>query len=182
MVVRAITYPILSRMASGSDAVLFEAVSTPPQSFSRRGFRALAALLVLAASIPSLVFLWLGAWPVLGFLGGEVMLVLVLVARHARWSGRMVETVLLTEGSLIVTHTDRRGRRQEVSLEPYWTRVALRDDPGRAGDLVLSQHGRRVAIGLHLAAEEKRELAAALDNALRRYRTPVFDNPQLRDG
>jgi hypothetical protein len=39
-----------------------------------------------------------------------------------------------------------------------------------------------VEIGQLLGEDDKRDLAAALDAALTRYRNPVFDNPQLRDG
>ena len=36
-------------------------------------------------------------------------------------------------------------------------------------------------VGGLLGDAERRELAATLSEALRRYREPVFDNPQLRE-
>jgi uncharacterized membrane protein len=162
--------------------VLFEAVITPPRSFTPRGYRVLAGLLLVPATASSALFLSLGAWPVFGFLGGGLALALGLVALHHRRSARAVELVVLTETVLTVSRTDARGRRERASLQPYWTRLDLREWPGSAPGLWLVERNRMVEIGRDLAETEKRDLRAALGAALRRYREPVFDNPQLRDG
>lgn len=170
-------------MSAGSGPILFEAVCTPPRSLSRRGLRLIGAAFATAAAVTGLLFALLGAWPVLGFLGLEVVLVVGLLSANLRWSSRAVEMVVLTEDALRVIRTDGRGRREEARLEPYWTRVEARreDGEGAIGALVLRQRGREVEIGRYLSEGEKRHLAEALTQALRRYRNPVFDNPQLRD-
>ncbi|WP_270937849.1 DUF2244 domain-containing protein [Falsiroseomonas oryzae] len=165
----------------GREGVLFEAVSSPPGGLSARGMRWLCGLALAAAAVPALVFTLMGAWPVLGFLGVEVLLVLGLVATHRRWSRAASETVLLTEGRLLVRRADGRGGQEEAELEPYWARVELEERAGAVPVLTASARGRRVELGRFLSAEEKRELAAALLAALRRYRSPRFDNPQLRE-
>ena len=48
------------------------------------------------------------------------------------------------------------------------------------GRLVLTERRRGVEVGGLLGDAERRELGAMLAEALRRYREPVFDNPQLR--
>jgi uncharacterized membrane protein len=169
-------------MTDGGRTVLFEAVSTPPRSLSARGMRWFCALAVPAVAIPALLFAFLGAWPILGFAGLELALVIGLLALHRRWTARQVEVVVLTEDSLRVLAADGRGGRQEVALEPYWARLELTEEPGGVPALRLSARGRSVEVGRYLSAEEKVSLADALSGALRRYRTPVFDNPQLRDG
>jgi uncharacterized membrane protein len=167
-------------MSSGADPILFEAVSSPPRSLSRRGMAWLCGLAGLAAALPGVLFALLGAWPVLGFLGVEVALVLGLVALHRRWSAAAVETLHLSEGVLRVSCADGRGGRAQVVLDPYWTRLEMAERHGVAPRLSLSCRGREVEIGRFLSEPEKRDLAAALEAALRRYRAPVFDNPQLR--
>jgi uncharacterized membrane protein len=162
-------------------AILFEAVSRPPEGLSARGMRWLCGLAVLVTAVPAVVFTLLGAWPVLGFLGGEVALVLGLVALHRRWSRGAVETVLLTERGLVLTRRDGRGGEERVTLEPYWTSLTLAERPGAAPLLLARSRGVGVELGRYLAPEEKRALAEALDAALARYRRPVFDNPQLRE-
>lgn len=168
-------------MSVADETILFEAVSTPPAALSARGLRWLCWGSVAVAAVPAALFAALGAWPVLGFLGGEVVLVLSLVALHRRWSGAASETVLLTAARLSVHRADGRGAQERAELEPYWTRVELEERAGTAPVLRARARGRQVEIGCFLAPEEKRALAEALDGALRRYRTPRFDNPQLQD-
>ncbi|SFK50319.1 DUF2244 domain-containing protein [Falsiroseomonas stagni] len=167
-------------MSAASDPILFEAVSTPPRSLSDRGMRWLVVLSCLGAAIPAVLFTLLGAWPVLPFLGIEVLLVLFLVTLHRRWTKAAREVVRLTEGRLLVSTADGRGGRRVTEFEPYWTRVALEEEVEGSPRLLLVQRGRRVELGGFLAPEEKRDLARALSAALSRYRNPVFDNPQLR--
>lgn len=163
-------------MSASPEPILFEAVCTPPRSLTPRAFRVLAVLLVACAAVPAVLFLLLGAWPVLGFLGGEVALVLGLVALQARWARRVSETLVLTQGGLTISRIDHRGRRQTIRIDPYWVRLG-RDAGGRPA---LLQRDRSTAIGLPLAEEEREALADALAAALTRWRRPDFDNPQLR--
>lgn len=168
-------------MSGGAEPILFEAVSTPPAGLSARGMRWLAALALLGAAIPAILFTVLGAWPVLGFLGGEVALVLGLVALHRSQSRRAVETVWLAGGRLRLCRRDGRGAEERADLDAYWARLTLHERDGAVPLLTAEARGRRMEIGRFLSAPEKRDLAAALETALRRYRIPVFDNPQLRD-
>jgi len=168
-------------MSAGAEPVLFEAISTPPRSLSDRGMAWLCALAGLGAALPAGLFLLLGAWPVLGFLGIEVTAVLFLVALHRRWSAAAVETVRLTEGRLRIACADGRGGRMALELDPYWTRLEVRERPDGSTTLRLVSRNRGVEVGRYLAPAEKHDLAGALGAALRRYRNPVFDNPQLRD-
>jgi uncharacterized membrane protein len=161
--------------------VLFEAVCTAHQSLDDRGMRAVALFVVAASAAVAALFLALGAWPVIGFTGLEVALVLGLLSRHRRGGRRAVEVLALTGDRLVVRRTDARGRREEFALDPYWARVSLEERPGTVSRLLLTERRRRVEVGGLLGDAERRELAAMLAEALRRYREPVFDNPQLRD-
>jgi uncharacterized membrane protein len=120
------------------------------------------------------LFLAMGAWLVLPFLGAEVAFAVAMVALHARASGRRSELLLLVPGRLTVARTDGRGRREEIVLDPYWARLTHREDPGNAGTLVLESRGRSVEIGRDLAAEDKASLHAALRDALAQARQGVF--------
>lgn len=167
-------------MSGAGETILFEAVTKPPAALSARGLRWLCALAALAAAVPAIIFTLMGAWPVLGFLGLEVGVVLGLVAAHRRWSRAAVERVMLTEGRLLIRRADGRGRQESADLEAYWTQLVLEERPGAVPVLTASARGRTAEIGRFLAAEEKRALADALQAALRRYRNPRFDNAQLR--
>ena len=101
------------------------------------------ALFVVAASgaVATLLFA-LGAWPVIGFTGLEVLLVLGLLWRHRRGGRRAMEVLVLAGDRLVVRRTDARGRREEVALDAYWTRVSLEERPGTAGRLLLTERRR----------------------------------------
>jgi uncharacterized membrane protein len=146
----------------------------------RAGLRIVALAVIAASAVIGGVFAWLGAWPILGFVGVEAVLIPGLLALHRRWSRRSMETLRLAAGRLTVRRTDWRGRCEEISLDPYWARLSLDERPGRVSALLLRHRSTVVEIGVLLGEDQKRDLAEALADALRRYRAPVFDNPQLR--
>jgi uncharacterized membrane protein len=166
-------------MSVPRDPILFEAVSAPPAGLSARGMRWLCALAAVAAAVPAVLFALLGAWPVLGFLGVEVALVLGLVALHRRQNRAKVERLMLSHGKLVIHRNDGRGGREGAELDADWTRLTLEEPPAGGAVLLASARGRSVEIGRFLAPAEKRDLAVALDAALRSYRNPVFDNEVL---
>lgn len=157
-------------------AVQFHAVITPRRSLSQ------PAMLVLLAAICVLCVgsatLWaiVGAWPVGGFTGLELMLAAWLFRLHIR-AGRARELVLLTENRFRVIRTSPTGRRQELTLEPSWLHVRLRERPGRTPALLVEGGRQSVEIARELGDAEKRDLAQALDQALYRWRNPRFDRP-----
>lgn len=163
------------------ESILFEAICTPSRSLGPRGMRILCAALLTAAAATGGLFVALGAWPILGFTGLEAAIVLGMLMVHRRGSERAMEVLILTGNRLTIHRTDTKGRREEVSLDPYWARLRLEERPGRVSLLVLCQRDRQVEIGKLLGDEQKRDLAGALETALRQWRDPVFDNPQLRD-
>ena len=163
-----------------AEAPLFEAVITPYRSLSRRGTHIVIGLLLSLSLASTTLFFWLGAWPVAGFNGAEIVLAVLLLRVHGRFM-RETELVILTERKLAVIRTDRHGRRRERRLEPAWLRVVLEERQGRIPALYLAASGLREEIAARLGENEKRDLAAALAAALDRRRNPVFDNPQLRE-
>lgn len=163
-------------MVDSAQPLIFEATSRPRQSLNRTGMKVTALVLSIGFGLSGILFLILGAWPVLGFAGVELLLVLGLFAMHRARAGRCVEQVSLGAGRLSVRRVDGSGRTHESSLDPYWARVRLAEDGGR---LVVGHRGQETEIGLFLNADEKRDLARALTGALTRYREPRFDNPQL---
>lgn len=152
-----------------ADVAPFRLVSTPPNSFTAGGFRVLAGLLVGAAALGSVVFAMVGAWPVAGFLGAEVLLAAWLIARHARRSAAAVEEVAIEGAHLVVRARDARGRETRTELDAYWARL---ERPADRRVLLVSRQ-RRVEVGRFLSDEERDAFAAALADALARHRRAV---------
>src|SRR5436309_1810684 len=97
------------------DAVLYPHRSLPPQGF---------IVLMLVLSVVS--FALLGAWPILGFFGLDVLLV-YLAFRASYRSARMHEWVRLTEDTLTVERVGQRGERRRWQFQPSWLRVVLEE-------------------------------------------------------
>ena len=81
------------------ERVHFDAVLRPHRSLSRSGFLILMLALGGVSFIAGMAFLLLGAWPVFGFLGLDVLLVYVAFKLNYR-SGRLTEAVRLTDEQL----------------------------------------------------------------------------------
>lgn len=152
----------------------------PDRSLGRGGMRVVVGLVGGVSLLIGGVFLAVGAWPVLGFMGAEFALVVGLLALHRRRRARMVEALRLTGATLWIGRQDGAGRRVELALDPYWVRARLEPRAGQVSRLVLATHGREIEVGALLGEAEKRDLARALAAALAAYRAPRFDNPQLR--
>jgi uncharacterized membrane protein len=135
----------------------------PHRSLGRRGFFWVMALLCAASFVAGAVFIAVGAWPVVGFLGLDVLL--VWIAFKASYAGaRARERVTLFDDRLEIERVDAWGRRQTQRLEPYWLSV----DHGR--HVALRSHGKATVVGAFLTVEARAELAQTLDAALRRWR------------
>ena len=125
-------------------------------------------------------FWMLGAWPVLPFGALEVGLVVVMLRVSSR-QARGSELILLNETELRIVRTEPSGRRREKAMSSAWLSLLLEERNGRVPRLLLSRYGISEEIGRVLGEAEKRDLAACLARALHRARSPVFDNPQLRE-
>ena len=143
----------------------FHAVLTPYRSLSPRGFLILMLALGTMSFAAGVVFLVAGAWPVMGFLGLDVLLVYWAFKLNYR-SGRIYETVDVTTSQLTVTRVHPSGRQERFDCNPYWARVNLREWPDGRTILSVVAQGREHAFGRFLTDDERRDFATALRRAL----------------
>ena len=125
----------------------------------------LMGLFGVTCFVTGLVFLLIGAWPVAGFFGLDVLVLYVAFRLNYR-AGRIYETVEIGANALTVTRVHPSGRQQRFAFNPYWVRVELAE--GRDGRTVLSlrHHGQALAFGRFLTDDERRDVAEALRSAL----------------
>jgi uncharacterized membrane protein len=146
-----------------SDPLLFDARLVPHRSLSPTGFGILMAAIVLVSFLAGLVFFVIGAWPVIGFMGLDVLLIYVAFrVSYARARG--FETIRLTASLLTVERVSAKGRRMRVELQPYWLRV--RYDADGQDCVQLLSHGQTVTIGRFLGPDQREKLATDLTAAL----------------
>lgn len=143
----------------------FRVVLTAHRSLGQTGFIVVMGLLGFLSFVTGIAFALMGAWPVLGFLGLDVLLVYIAFKINYR-AGRAYETIDLTPEALTVTRVDPRGRQQRFEFNPYWVRVRLQERPDGRTDLRLALHGREVPFARLLTDDERRTFAPVLRNAL----------------
>jgi uncharacterized membrane protein len=148
--------------------VFFDAVLYPHRSLPPQGFMLLMLVLSVVSFAAGVSFVLLGAWPILGYFGLDVLLV-YLAFRASYRSARMHEWVRLTEDTLTVERVGQRGERRRWQFQPFWLRVVL-EERNETNRLVLTSHGRELVVGGFLAPAERRNLAVALKEALNRWR------------
>ena len=161
-------------------ATVFEAVIVPHRSLSPRGLGMVMAAIGTLSALIALRFWLIGAWPVAGFGVVEIGLAIFLLHLNAA-QVRTSELLLLSEDSLRIVRTDRRGRREQRELPAGWLNAVFEDGPARVPRLLLVAHGMREEVATMLGEDEKRDLWKALCEALHHLRNPRFDNRQLRE-
>ena len=144
----------------------FSAVLAPHRSLGPKGFVVFMAAISAISFGTGLMFFMMGAWPVMGFMGLDVLLVYGAFRLNFR-ALRVYETVDLRAETLTVTRVDPRGREQSWRFNPYWVRLSLEERVGRMSELSLKSHGKRLVLGSFLTDPEREEFAAALNEALR---------------
>lgn len=145
---------------------IFSARLSPSLSLSWRGAAWVVGLTALASLILSVPFTLLGAWPVAGFFGVDVLL-LAIAFRVVAHRARAYEEVVLTPVELTIRQVGPKGTAREWRFNPRWVRLE-RDEHAEFGTqrLALVEGVRRVDVGAFLGAEEKADFAGALGSAL----------------
>ena len=143
----------------------FSAVLTPHRSLSPKGFMVLMAAVCVVSFATGLFIFLLGAWPVIGFMGLDVVLIYVAFQMNFR-ALKLYETVDLTQEALTVTRVAPSGKAQSWSFNPYWVRLMLEPRLGRSSELSLASHGKRLVFARFLSDAEREDFASALSSAL----------------
>ncbi|HET7678792.1 MAG TPA: DUF2244 domain-containing protein [Xanthobacteraceae bacterium] len=158
-------------MTPGNDAsrepTIFSATLTPYRSLGPTGFLILMGCLGGASFATGVVFILLGAWPVFGFLGLDVLLVYIAFRANYR-AANAYEEVTVTASELTVRKVTPRGRlREQWTANPRWVRLQqdIHEEFG-VERLFLISRGKRLAIAGFLGPEEKKSFARALSQAL----------------
>lgn len=143
----------------------FRAILHPHRSLTRSGFLILMGFIGFVSAATGIAFYMMGAWPVLGFYGLDVLAIYVAFKVNDR-AGKAYELVELSPDLLKVTQVHQSGRSRSFDFNPYWVKVLLNEWPDGSADLKLALHGNEFEIARFLNTDEKKDFAAALRNAL----------------
>ena len=145
----------------------WRATLTPHRSLSREGLVILMSVIAGLNFASGLFFYLIGAWPIVGFMGLDV--VLIWWAFHANFAdARRAEHIEITPHELVLMRLAEHRPAQEQRFARRWVRVELEEDRERelVGPLYLRFRGKRTEIASFLGAQERLAFAQALKAAL----------------
>lgn len=147
------------------DASVFRAILHPHRSLEPRGFLILMLAIGSVSFVSGMAFVLMGAWPVMGFFGLDVLLLYIAFKLNYR-AARAYELVELTPRTLTLTQVSASGKSRSFEFNPYWVRVLFTERPDGGNHLRLASHGRELEFGRLLNDDERRDFADALRRAL----------------
>ena len=156
----------MDELSQAHEAPLFDARLNPHRSLGPRGFRILMIATFALSAVFSLPFYLMGAWPVVGFLGLDVLALYVAFRVNFR-SARAYEELRLTPLELLFARVSRRGARREWRFNPSWVRFErVEHEEFGTQRLSLVSKGRSLEVGAFLGPDQKAELAGRFAPAL----------------
>lgn len=159
------------------DAPLFSARLTPHRSLSRGAFLALMGFVSAVSFAAGVAFLLMGAWPVFGFFGLDVLIIYWAFRQNFR-SANATEDIVVTPFEIRVRRVSHRGHVTEWALNPLWVRLEREeDDEFGLVKLHLVSGQRRLPIAAFLGPDEKVSFASALQDALHAAKRGPTYNP-----
>lgn len=149
-----------------ADEPIFRALLTPYRSLGRTGFIVLMSVLGVIWLGTGLFFMSIGAWPVFGFFGLDMVAIYVAFRLNYR-AARVREEVSVSRSALDIRKIAPSGRTEAHHFNPFWARfrVARHDEIGIT-DMAVEGEGRRVGIGSFLNPDDRESFATAFGRAL----------------
>ena len=152
------------------DDIVFEALLSPSVTTRLSVVRWILVLFGGTCALVGIIFTALGAQPVLGFMGIEIVL-LYVVYRYCVRSSRMMEQLILSGRNAMFHRIDRNGNISITSFETHWLHVDIRQTDDKSSRLILVSKGRVQEVGVFLAPTEKIKLFDTLKKVLKDLRT-----------
>ena len=143
-----------------------DAVLTPNRSLSPNGFVIVMLIVGLGSFCAGLMFVSMGAWPIVGFFGLDAFAIWYAFRRSFK-SQRETTRIRISSRSVGLYHTDAKGAVKTAELPSAFTRVELQE-PVKPTDWLRIEYGRSAyIIGRFLTPIERKSLATALRSALK---------------
>lgn len=152
--------------ANELEPTIFSATITPHRSLGGAGFLVLMLLFGLVSFLTGIAFLMMGAWPVFGIFGLDVLILFWAFRLNYRHAAAY-EEIKVTASALTVRKISHRGRVREWTLNPLWIKLdkEATEEFGIAR-LFLVTRGKELTVASFLGPEEKESFANQLGNAL----------------
>jgi len=147
----------------------------PNQSLTYKGLFFLMLFITIPASYIGISFYFMGAWPVLGFMGLEIILIYIAFKILFKRS-ESYEHILLDKTKLKIFYNNKNKTLKKIELEPTWLQVKIEDIYKNKDVLTLSSHGNKIVLGNFLVPEERLKLAKEIRYGLNEWKNQYSTN------
>jgi uncharacterized membrane protein len=148
------------------DAPHFSALLTPYRSLSPGGFAVLMAVAAGAIVIPALLFVTIGAWPIAGFLGLDILALWLAFKLNYR-AAKAREEISVSRTHLVIRKVAPSGRAVEHDFNPFWAKLNVARHPEiGVTAMQVAGEGRSVGVGAFLNPDDRESFATAFSGAL----------------
>lgn len=163
-------------IGEAAERPVFDATITPHRSLGQDGFRIVMTLVCLISVAASIPFIVLGAWPVAGFFGLDIVALFIAFKVNFN-AARAFERIVVTPLEVLLRKVSHHGREKVWRSNPAWTKLEREDDEDYGLlELTLVSRGQRIVIASALSPAEREGFAQALGTALAKAkRGPDFE-------
>ena len=148
------------------EKVFLDVTVLPYRSLSKKGFKNLMFIVSFIFFSVGVFFWYIGAWPVFGFLGLDVLLLYYAFKINYK-SGEIFETIKIIKQNLLITRNFPSGKTQTWNLEPYWTKVEMMNPRRHQHNLIVKSKDKVVSLGSFLNYNDKKILLNKIESALK---------------
>lgn len=141
-----------------------DATLAPNRSLPNIGFMALMGTLVAASFFAGIAFVSIGAWPVIGFFGLDVLLVWGAFRLSYR-QGRLRELVQVTAEGAQFARIAPNGYARHWRVAPQLARVQVDKPMKHEGQVRVTISGKTLILGAFLSPGEREAFGNALGRA-----------------
>lgn len=147
---------------------LFRATLRPHRSLSERGILVVTIIAGTLALIPGLTFFLMGAWPIVGFMGLDILLLYWALTRSKRGE-KQYEEIGLWHDAIRIRKVDIKGRIKEIELNPFWARLVTKlNAENEVESLHLIARQQRISLGEFLNPADRTSFARTFGQELSR--------------
>ena len=145
------------------------------QSLTTRGLYILMFFITIPASYIGISFYVLGAWPVLGFMGFEILLIYIAF-KILFYKNKFYEHIILDSEKLNILFKKKNKIIKKIELEPTWVQVKIEKVYENEDTLIVSSHGKKIILANYLIPEERLKLAGKIKSGLREWKNQYSVN------
>jgi uncharacterized membrane protein len=161
-----------------SGTVYMDAELRPNRSLSAQGFRIVMLSMAAMSFFAGLGFLSIGAWPVFGFFGLDVVLVYLAFKVNFKSGERERETIRVTADDVAISRTCYRGQIGWWHVSPAFARVDVEQLNDYEANVRLTAGATSVPLATCLSSPERLAFAEALKSALESARNERYPSQQ----